>query len=66
MMNHTHTSTVKPFKLPTTPETAAACQMLFHAADTASPRGQRIAFEAIAHLTQRSVTSIRATWEATR
>lgn len=54
---------------PTTPEVAAASQLLYALADEAHKPpflGRQMLFRAIHHLTGKPMTAIVRTWEATR
>ena len=49
-----------------TPELAAACQLLYSVADSATTQGREALFHAIAHLTGKPISHVERTWNATR
>ncbi len=51
---------------PHTPQTAAALQMLYWAADQTDGTTRQTVFHAICHLSGQSLTTVAQIWESTR
>jgi hypothetical protein len=51
---------------PTTPQTAAAMQLLYAAADRVSPEVRAVLFGAITHLSGMTLAQVIGIWESTR